>query len=80
VTIHIKILKTAVDWTGLQDGGIKNERKILEGKDVWQSRSCKAHGQVGRRGDRRCQKTARHLKIEEVHLSMYRRRGVFFVR
>jgi len=80
VTIHIKILKTAVDWSVLQDGGIKNKRKILEGKDVWQSTSCEAHGQVDRWGDQRCQKIARHLKSEEIHLSLYSRSGVFFVR
>jgi hypothetical protein len=80
VTIRIKILKTAVDWTVLQDGRIKNKRKILEGKDARPSTSSEAHGQVDRRGDQRCQKTARHLKIEEVRLSLYKRRGVFFVR
>lgn len=77
MTIRIKILKAAVDWTVLQDGGTK---KNLEGKVIRQSTSCEAHGQVERRGDRRCQKTARHFKIEEIHLSLYRRRGVFFVR
>jgi hypothetical protein len=80
VTIHIKILKIAVDWTVLQDGGIKNKRKILEGNYARQSTSFEAHGQVDRRGDQRCQKTAIHLKIEEIRLSLYKRRGVFFVR
>ena len=68
--IRIKILKNAVDWAVLLDGGIKNKRKILEGKDVKQSTTCEAHGQVDRRGDRRYQKTARHLKIEEIYLSV----------
>jgi hypothetical protein len=76
----IKILKTAVDWTVLKDGRIKTKRKILEGKDVRQSTSCEAHGQVDRWGDQKFQTTARHLKIEEIHLPLYRRRGVFFVR
>lgn len=62
--------------TGQRD---QDKRIIFEGKDARQSTSCEAHGQVDRRGDQRCQKTARHLEIEEIHLSSYKRRGVFFV-